>query len=67
MVENRPWLTFTTHAFLVLGVLVTAFPIYLAFVASTHDLKTLLQAPFPLLPGPELAENYPLPPQHPAW
>ena len=58
MVENRPWLTFTTHAILLLGVAGTAFPIYLAFVASTHDLKTLLQAPFPLLPGPQLIENY---------
>jgi sn-glycerol 3-phosphate transport system permease protein len=58
MVENRPWLTFTTHAILLLGVVVTAFPIYLAFVASTHDLKSLLQAPFPLLPGPDLVENY---------
>ena len=58
MVENRPWLTFLTHALLVLGVAITAFPIYLAFVASTHELSALLQPPVPLLPGGALVENY---------
>ena len=58
MVENRRWLSIFTHVLLVLGVLVTAFPIYLTFVASTHELKALLQPPVPLLPGAELAENY---------
>ncbi len=36
MVEHRPWLTFLTHAILLLGCLVIAFPIYTIFVASTH-------------------------------
>ncbi len=58
MVENRPWLTFLTHAILVLGILVVAFPIYIAFVASTHSLHDLLQVPMPLLPGGKLIENY---------
>ncbi len=57
MVQNRPWLTFATHSILVLGVLVTAFPIYLALVASTHELKTILQS-VPLIPGPKAVENY---------
>ena len=58
MVENRPWLTFMTHAILILGVAVVAFPIYVAFIASTHELQALLQRPMPLLPGSQLINNY---------
>ncbi len=58
MIENRPWLTWLTHIVLVLGVVITAFPIYVAFVASTHQLEALLQSPMPLLPGDAFVENY---------
>src|SRR5215213_21477 len=58
MVENRPLATLLAHATLVLGVVVVAFPIYLAFTASTQTLQDVLQAPMPLLPGDRLAENY---------
>jgi sn-glycerol 3-phosphate transport system permease protein len=58
VVENRPLATFVAHAVLVLGVLVVAFPIYLAFTASTLTLQDVAQAPMPLLPGDRLAENY---------
>lgn len=58
MVENRPFLTFLTHAFLILGFVVVAFPVYVAFVASTHDLQTLLTGAVPLLPGSHFIENY---------
>ena len=58
MVENRGWLLVLTHAILILGVAILAFPIWVAFVASTHDLQTLLQPPTPLLPGGEFFENY---------
>jgi sn-glycerol 3-phosphate transport system permease protein len=58
MVENRPWLTFAAHAVLVLGVLIVAFPVYMTFVASTHDQATMLSGPVPLLPGRFLADNY---------
>jgi sn-glycerol 3-phosphate transport system permease protein len=58
MVENRPWLTFMTHSILILGVLIVAFPIYVAFVASTHELEALLRSPMPLIPGAALVENY---------
>ncbi len=58
MVEHRPWLTCAAHAVLMLGVLVVAFPVYMTFVASTHDQATMLSGPVPLLPGPFLAENY---------
>jgi sn-glycerol 3-phosphate transport system permease protein len=58
MVENRPWLTFAAHAVLVLGMLVIAFPVYMTFIASTHDQATMLSGPVPLLPGRFFAENY---------
>jgi sn-glycerol 3-phosphate transport system permease protein len=58
MVENRPWLTFAAHAVLVLGVLVVAFPVYMTFVASTHDQATMLSGPVPLVPGRFLLDNY---------
>jgi len=58
MVENRPWLTFAAHAVLLLGVLIVAFPVYMTFVASTHDQATMLSGPVPLLPGRFLVDNY---------
>ncbi len=58
MVENRPWLTFFTHLVLIIGILVMFFPIYLAFVASTHTLAEILDSPMPLLPGSHFWENY---------
>ncbi|MDP9839338.1 sn-glycerol 3-phosphate transport system permease protein [Neorhizobium huautlense] len=58
MVENRPFLTFLTHAFLIFGFVVVAFPVYVAFVASTHDLPTLLTGAVPMLPGSHFIENY---------
>ena len=57
MVEHRPVLTFVTHATLILGALVLAFPIYVTFVASTHTLEVVSKS-FPLLPGSHLVENY---------
>ena len=57
MVEHRPWLTFLTHAILLLGCLIIAFPIYTTFVASTHSLDEITSS-FPLLPGRHIIENY---------
>ncbi|GAB3123309.1 sn-glycerol-3-phosphate ABC transporter permease UgpE [Novispirillum itersonii] len=58
MVENRPWLTVIAHVVLLLGLLVTAFPVWLTFVASTHEGTALTQFPMPLWPGRNLLENY---------
>jgi sn-glycerol 3-phosphate transport system permease protein len=58
MVENRPWLTFLSHAILVLGVLAVAFPLWVTFVASTHTLEAIMQVPMPLMPGDQFLENY---------
>lgn len=47
-----------THLILLLGVALFAFPVYLAFVGSTHDLGTVSRGEMGLLPGPRLAQNY---------
>jgi sn-glycerol 3-phosphate transport system permease protein len=57
MVEHRPVLTFVTHAVLILGMMILAFPIYVTFVASTHTLEEIASQ-FPILPGKHLIENY---------
>jgi len=58
MVENRPLLTLWSHAVLLAGIALVAFPLYITFVASTRTLEEILQVPMPLLPGPHLWENY---------
>lgn len=46
------------HFWMVLGVIVVAFPVYYVFIASTHSTQTILRPPLPLLPGPEAVQNY---------
>jgi sn-glycerol 3-phosphate transport system permease protein len=58
MIERRPGLTFISHAVLLIGIAIVAFPVYLTFVASTHTAQAIVQAPMPLLPGGHLLENY---------
>ena len=58
MVDRSPWLTVLSHAVMILGVMVVAFPLYLALVASTHTAADIVQAPMPLLPGGEMGANY---------
>jgi sn-glycerol 3-phosphate transport system permease protein len=58
MIENRPWLTFVSHALLILGIAVVALPLYVTFVASTLPYDEVIRAPMPLLPGTHLIENY---------
>jgi sn-glycerol 3-phosphate transport system permease protein len=58
MVERRPALGFLAHAILIIGVLIVALPVYIAFVASTHTAQEMVQMPMPMLPGPHLIENY---------
>ncbi|MCF6316564.1 MAG: sn-glycerol-3-phosphate ABC transporter permease UgpE [Marinosulfonomonas sp.] len=57
MIENRPLLTFLTHVILLLGVVMIAFPIWITFVASTHDEIRMTQVPLPLLPGDQFFVN----------
>jgi len=58
MVENRPLLNFLAHAVLILGAVVIAFPLYVAFVASTLPYEDIVAVPMPLIPGDQLLENY---------
>ncbi len=52
--RNR-WLP---HVVLLIGVAIFAFPIYLAFVGSSHDASTIARGDMPLTIGPHLIENY---------
>lgn len=58
MVERRPGLTLLSHLVLIFGILIVVFPIYLAFVASTHTRDEIVQVPMPVTPGSHLVENY---------
>jgi len=59
MVERRPVFTFVQHAILILGAALFVFPIYLAFVASTHTAREV-NSGIPLLPGDQGWANYAL-------
>jgi len=58
MVEHRPLSDFIAYAILTLGIFIVAFPVYLAFIASTHDAATVVNGNMPLLPGAHMSENY---------
>ena len=58
MVEKRGTQGILAHVIVMLGVLIVAFPLYLAFVASTHTAQEIVQAPMPLLPGSHMRESY---------
>ena len=58
MVERRSTLGLLAHVVMILGMLVVAFPLYIAFVASTHTAQEIVQAPMPLLPGGHFWDNY---------
>ncbi|HLW27707.1 MAG TPA: sn-glycerol-3-phosphate ABC transporter permease UgpE [Kiloniellales bacterium] len=58
MVENRPWLTVLQHFVLLCGVALVLFPLWIAFVASTHEGRALVAGVIPLLPGDQMVENY---------
>lgn len=58
MVEHRPWLTLFSHLIICFGIALVGLPLWVAFVASTHDAGTLLSGSVPLWPGDYLWENY---------
>jgi sn-glycerol 3-phosphate transport system permease protein len=57
MVEHKPLRVFVTHWVLILGVIIIVFPIYIAFVASTHLTEDVVNTVQPWF-GDQLAENY---------
>jgi len=59
MIENRPFMTVLTHAMLFLAIIVVLFPIYIAFVASTHEASDVLMTVQGWF-GNNLVENYTL-------
>jgi sn-glycerol 3-phosphate transport system permease protein len=58
MVEKRRFGNLLPHLLLLIGILIVAFPVYLAFIASTHDAATIANGQMPPVPGAHLAENY---------
>jgi sn-glycerol 3-phosphate transport system permease protein len=46
------------HAVLIAGLLLVLFPIYVALVASSHELSDILEAPMTLVLGTRLAANF---------
>jgi sn-glycerol 3-phosphate transport system permease protein len=46
------------HAILIAGLAVVLFPLYVAIVAATHDLPTILDTPMTLLPGTRVVQNF---------
>jgi sn-glycerol 3-phosphate transport system permease protein len=58
MVERSLGLRVLSHLVMLLGLVIVAFPLYLAFVASSHTAQDIVQAPMPLLPGGNLLETY---------
>jgi sn-glycerol 3-phosphate transport system permease protein len=58
MVERRPGLAVLSHLVVLLGIALVAFPLYLAFVASSHTAAEIVQAPMPMLPGGNLWGSY---------
>jgi sn-glycerol 3-phosphate transport system permease protein len=57
MIERTPILDAVTQAFLVLSLLIMLLPLWIVFVAASHDFHTVNQVPMPLLPGGHLLEN----------
>jgi len=58
MVENEGIRRYVAHAILWIGIAVVAFPVYLAFVASTQDNALIANGQMSLLPGGHFLETY---------
>ena len=58
MVERKRMGNIVPHAILWIGVAIVAFPVYLAFVGSTHDAASIANGQMPITPGPNFYENY---------
>ena len=58
MIERRPFLDLFGHLVLITGVLLVAFPLYIALIASTQTAEQSAMAPMSLIPGSHFLENY---------
>ena len=58
MVQRTGSHLWLTHLFVIVGVLIIFFPIWLAFVASTVTQQEIVSPPMPILPGDQFIQNY---------
>ena len=58
MVQRAGSHLWLTHLFVIVGVLIIFFPIWLAFVASTVTQPEIVSPPMPILPGDQFIQNY---------
>src|SRR6516164_11752289 len=58
MVEHRRFGNLLPHLVLLAGVIIVAFPVYLAVIASTHDNSVIANGQMPLYPGSHALETY---------
>ena len=58
MVQRTGSHLWLTHLFVIVGVLIIFFPIWLAFVASTVTQPEIVSPPMPILPGDQFIKNY---------
>ncbi len=50
-------MTFAAHFTMIVGVMLVAFPVWVTFVAASHDQVRITQVPLPLLPGDQFFVN----------
>ena len=58
MVENNRLSHLVAHVVLLVGVVIVAFPVYLAVIASTYDPVSISNGTFTLWPGGQMMKNY---------
>jgi sn-glycerol 3-phosphate transport system permease protein len=58
MIERQRFGNLIPHVVLCIGVLIVAFPVYLAFVATTQDTATIANGQMSLLPGGHFVETF---------
>lgn len=58
MVEHHRLNDIIAYVILTIGVVIFAFPVYVAVIASTHDAVTVISGNLPLVPGNQTLENY---------
>jgi sn-glycerol 3-phosphate transport system permease protein len=58
MVERNRFGNLLPHLVLWIGIAIVVFPVYLAFVASTHEATVIANGQMPLLPGGHFFETY---------
>ena len=58
MVERRGFGNWLSYLILCIGIIIVAFPVWIAFVASTNDPTIIANGQMGLLPGPDFLKNY---------